>query len=464
MKVKHPYLTGIIGLLLMIYGFFLPYFVKDWTLFIVDGIQHSIVHQDSGQLMITSFAYVGKYTLIFFLIYFGALVISFALYSKLDSPHFSFLFIGIVFIAFFLFNIIFGEYFSYVNCFVSLAIIIFLQIYIPKQKFFFLISSIIIILILFATQWIQLVPALSKFGFGTNDLAISIKTADLYFTNNKLYNTLATLYFLVFLVIAIILTFLIHLLNKQFFTLKKYQQQEEELKETRIALIESKVYEEITTLVHDLKTPLVTIEGLLSLLEMKSQVNMHSTFSNYFVRIGASLDNMKDMISEILYENIKKHISVEELFAYVTSHLGLDNHEKIHLRIDIDQHTPPVFVNKIRFSRAISNIIENAIASFAHEAGYIHVRVKRINSGILFRIQDNGPGIEAIHMKNIWHEGFSTKNSSGIGLSFVKSVVENHGGKISVKSEPGNYTQMNIVLPVPKEGEKKGEVNDFNCR
>lgn len=448
---KKTILKGSIGITLLTYGLTLPIFFKDWSLYIIENINRSIALQDSGRLLITSFSFAAKYVLFFLFIYFGSLLLTSLSKKKFVSPAFSYLFILITMLTIFLYNQLYHEQISYLSNLLSLGFLLILHQFIPKQKYFYGIYLIILILVLTAFQWLQLVPALSRFEFGTNDLAISLKIADMYFTGNQLFNTLGTIFFIAFILIAIIFTTLIHLLNKQLYTVKMYQEQEEELAETRAALGEKIVYEEINTLVHDLKTPLVTVEGLTSLIQMKLPIDEESSTNSYFTRMDHSIEKMKDMISEILYENIKQPIEVKELLAYVTSHLELDE-QAIRLEITIEPNLPAIYMNKIRFARAISNILENAITSFAGKAGDIDIHVKRIDNSILFRIYDNGPGIQPSHLKSIWQDGFSTKESSGIGLTFVKRIVENHDGKITVNSIPGTHTQMNIILPIHNEG------------
>ncbi|SDQ26314.1 sensor histidine kinase [Virgibacillus salinus] len=452
---------GCLGLLLVTYGEILPPFLDNWSLFIVDSINESIIKPDSGLLLITSFAYIARYLLVFFLIYFGSMLIAHALSKDLESMSFSVTYIGVILLTLSLYSQFYLEHFSYLGHIFSIGIIVLLQLYIPKHKHFHFIFSIILFLVLLAVQWLHLIPALTEFGFGANDIAASIKIADNFLTGNSLFNTIATIFFIAFLTIAIIFTFLIHLVNKQTHTLKKYQVQEEELKETRTALVESKVYEEINMLVHDLKTPLVTVEGLISLITMKMQPVDGSALHNYFTRMDHSVEKMKDMITEILYENIKQKLPVKELLEYVTSHLSLDE-QLVHMEVEIEDNLPAIQVNKIRFSRAISNILENAISSFEGKKGFIHINVKSIDNGILFQIQDNGPGIKEEHINDIWLDGFSTKNSSGIGLSFVKRVVENHSGTITVKSIRGSHTQMNITLPTLKVGDEIDEHYHIN--
>lgn len=460
-KYKNYLFIGIGGFIIVIYGVLLPSFLKDRSQFITETIYESILFQDSGQLLIAAFAYVAVYLFLFFPIYFGSMMIAHSFSKKLEGLPFSLLFIVISIISIFSFNQLYSEHYSYLGHIITLSVLVLLQLYIPKQKHFSIIFSITLFLVILSMLWLQLIPALSPLGIGTNDLAISIKMADNYFTENNLFNTLATIFFLGFFTIAIIFTFLIHLVNKQIYTLKKYQEKEEELRETRVALVESKVYEEINMVVHDLKTPLVTVEGLLSLIQLKMKSPNKEKADDYFNRMDHSLEKMKDMISEILYENMKHPIGVKELLEYVTSHLSLDE-QLITLEIEIEENLPLIQINKIRFSRAIANILENAITSFAGKAGEIRIHVKRIHSTILFQIRDNGPGIHATHLKSIWTDGFSTKNSSGLGLSFVKKVIENHQGTVAINSIPGSYTEMNITLPIQKEGDNSDEYNHFN--
>lgn len=447
MRKERKLITGFIGLALILYGELIPLFFHDWTLFIVENIHESITSQDSGRLLVTSFVYVAKYLLIFSLIYYGAMLLTHAFTKSKDSIICSLLFICIMIASLVIFNLLYTEQLSFQGHLLTIAILVLLKSYIPALKHFYFIFAIILFLVLLSMLWLQLIPALTPFGFGTNDIAVSIKIADSFFTTNSLLNTLATIFSALFLTIAIIFTFLIYLVNKQITTLKQYQAQEVKLEETRIALMESKVYEEINMLVHDLKTPLVTVEGLMSLIELKLQTDQTNTLADYFKQTDQSINKMKDMISEIIHENTKKSITINELLDYVTSHLCLDE-QLIDLEINIEPDLPSVFVNKIRFARAISNIFENAITSFYEKAGHIRINVKRIDRNLLIHIKDNGPGIEQAHLEKIWKEGFSTTGSSGLGLSFVKRVVENHHGSITINSVFGNGTEITIMLPI----------------
>lgn len=446
------------GTILLIIGILFPNIVEDWTTYVIENIEASILLKDGGKLVITSIVYMTKYCFIFFFIFFGAILVTDGMLVKKDHPYRLYFYAVLVLVTIAIYNYLHLENFSYIGHLLTLAILLCLQNYIPKQKYYYVIYSIILLFVLMAMNWVQLIPALSVLGLGTDDMAVSLKITDHYLSNNYLLNTLASILFVVFLVIPITLTFLVHLLNKQIMAMEKIQESESALKAARIALVESKVYEEVNSLVHDLKTPLSTIEGLSSLIKMRLQHKAETSIDNYLDRMGGSIQKMNDMISEILYEDIKQPISVKELLEYVTSHLILAE-QNIEIDISIEDNIPNIYVNKIIFSRAVSNILENAIASLAGKAGKITVDVTRIEESIIFKFLDNGPGIEASHLQDIWEDGFSTRNSSGIGLSFVKTVVENHQGTIQVDSSPGSYTQVYITLPLYEKGEKVDEYN-----
>ncbi|WP_096273145.1 sensor histidine kinase [Paucisalibacillus globulus] len=461
MKKNDNHISIMIGSLLVMLGILLPTIVESSSTYMIENMEASILLRDSGKLVIISILYVAKYTMIFFFIFFGGILVIHGKFNRNGNLIWQLLYALTILLILFIYNYLHKEGFSYIGILLTLAILLFIQGFIPRRKNFYLIYSVLLFIVLLAMSWMQLIPWLSKFGIGTNDIATSLKIADHYLTGNYLLNTLASLFFILFLIISVILTFLLNLLNKRIIAMEKIQEGEQELKAARIALVESKLHEEINSLVHDLKTPLTTMEGLSSLIKMRLEKSGETSIKNYLERMGSSIQKMNDMISEILYEHNKQPISIKELLEYVTSHLILAE-QNIEIVVNLEGNLPPICVNKIRFSRAISNLLENAISSMAGKAGSIHVNVNRVDKHIVFRIIDNGQGIKTSHLHAIWDEGFSTRNSSGIGLSFVKSVVENHHGTIQVSSVPGSHTQMNIILPIHEEGEKAYEYNNLS--
>lgn len=447
MNSRHNPLYFIIGMLLIVFAIVFPELSKDWTTLLLKSIGSSITNKDSGELIIAAFVYIGRGSLIFGPMYLGAMFISVFFLKNRSSVLLQLFFSFIVTLSVLLLNILYMDTNSLMTHLILILITIFLTHYIPHQKYFFLLFTLILVQIILSVQWLNLFPEITFFGFGTDDLSISIKVADDYLTSYALLNTLSVTFFILFLTIAVFFTGLIYVYSKQIRTLQRYQIQERKLREARIAAIESRAYKEIHTLVHDLKTPLVTLEGLISLFGLTVEDN--AKHKEYIYRIERSVEKINDMISEILYDDVHKKIKVTEFIDYVTSHFILDE-KPIEINVDVPLDLPEIEVNKIRFTRAIANVLENSVLSIGNRPGDIQLKAVSQDGGVLFSIEDDGPGIESKLIHRIWEEGFSTKNSSGFGLPFVKRVVEDHGGWININSIPNVQTRVEIFVPVKK--------------
>lgn len=435
---------SVLGIFIGLIGLLFPTFTPQWSSWIYENIELSIHSNDSGKLMMTALSYVAWYGCAFLLIYLGSMITAHVIAQSRSSLFYQCLFVLFVLGSLFALNHMYHEHYSYLIHVIVLGILLFLQNFIPQQKYFYFIFMLILTFLLVSVQWLNLIPGVTDLGFGRDDFAVSIKLADEYLTVNKLFNTLATIFFVVFFVIGVIVAVLLHLYSKQMVATKKLQIQTEELKATRGALIETNVYKEINSLVHDLKSPLVTVDGLISLLSMKIK---DDKTQGYFKRITGSLQKMNDMVSEILHEDTKRKLEVKELIDYVVSHLAIDD-PKIELKVVLEEDLPPIKVNKIRMARAISNIIENALLSLKEQGGVVEINCQRSEEGVQFTFLDDGPGVDPKYIQHIWEEGFSTKDSSGIGLPFVKRVVQNHNGIVKMESEPDVYTRVDMYIPI----------------
>jgi len=111
-----------------------------------------------------------------------------------------------------------------------------------------------------------------------------------------------------------------------------------------------------------------------------------------------------------------------------------------------------VAVNVIRFTRALINLLENSFYAVDRQTGIIWLEVSPARLGgaeaVCFEVRDNGSGIEAQHLDQILNSGFSTRNSSGLGLSFARTVVEQSGGRMDIHSVVGQGTQVKVYIPV----------------
>ncbi|MDF2593125.1 MAG: hypothetical protein K0S75_2591, partial [Clostridia bacterium] len=163
--------------------------------------------------------------------------------------------------------------------------------------------------------------------------------------------------------------------------------------------------------------------------------------------IDNSVGKMTEMISSFLYETSRQKLQAADLISYIRAQLPLED-DSIKIELKIADQLPDIYVNKIRMARAIINILENAIiVPFAHPYKHIIFEVKPINGGLHLVVRDNGIGIREEDLPRIWDVGFSTNNTSGLGLPFAKQIIEDNQGNIIVSSEPGKGTIVTIFLP-----------------
>lgn len=309
-------------------------------------------------------------------------------------------------------------------------------------------ASVISLQVFFAFQWLNVMPSLSNYLFGMTDIPSSIKLTSIYLESTHVMNFVGLAFFLPLFISAAITSVLFVSFDRNIRFAKENYEKEKDLDAIQAKALENRIYEEIHTLTHDLKTPLVTIRGLSSLLSISHD---KSKISVYTERIDNAVEKMSEMITSFLYGTSRQLLSVEELVNYVRAQIPIEN-EELAVTIEMDDQLPRVYANKIRVVRALINIIENAMLIPTHnDMKTISINVTEVTTGIEFKIRDNGIGIQAEKMDKIWEVGYSTQNTSGLGLSFAKKVIEDNNGKITLESTFGVGTTVKIFLPNGEE-------------
>jgi len=219
---------------------------------------------------------------------------------------------------------------------------------------------------------------------------------------------------------------------------------------------------------HELKTPLNIIFSALQLLESKydnkSVVPDYGMFSKYSkvmkqncYRLIRLINNIIDMNKielgfyklKLINKNIVK--TIEDITLSVVDYAKL---KKITIVFDTDVEEKITAFDSEKFERIMLNILSNAI-KFTEAEGVIRVNIYDKGDYILIRVKDTGSGIPQNMLKKIFDTYTQVDDSlrgnvegSGIGLSLVKSLVEMHGGEVSVVSEIGVGSEFTIRLPM----------------
>jgi PAS domain S-box-containing protein len=203
---------------------------------------------------------------------------------------------------------------------------------------------------------------------------------------------------------------------------------------------------------HDLKSPLRSISALISWVKEDNSGKFDSTSLQNFDLIGATLERMELLISDILtYSSIgSETLNNQE----VNLNLLVDDLKQIlfapeHISITVLNKLPTVKGDKTKLHQLFQNLISNAIKFNDKDQGLIQINVEEKKSFYQFSINDNGVGIDKkYHHKifKIFHSLNKSKECTGIGLSIVKKIIDLHDGEIWLESEPSVGTTFYFTL------------------
>ncbi|MBO6267514.1 MAG: HAMP domain-containing histidine kinase [Clostridium sp.] len=302
---------------------------------------------------------------------------------------------------------------------------------------------ILVFTLLMSIQCLDIVPGLTSRGFGRGEVSMDVKEASVLMHEVPALRMFALSIAAVFFLAVVIQVQLLIKEHVVKVTEEQNRKMEKELYNTQLEALRMRNASEVQSLVHDLKSPLTTVQGLVSLADMMEE---NPRIREYFSRISGALENMSSMISEILYENRKDIFATEELIhaamAQVSIRIPAEN-----LMAETACPEALILGNKIRLTRALINLINNAWSAVDHEEGHIELRVSAEGEQIRFEVTDNGKGIAREDLDRIWDLGYSGRGSTGLGLAFTRQVVENHGGSVEVSSELNRGTTAVILLP-----------------
>jgi PAS domain S-box-containing protein len=222
----------------------------------------------------------------------------------------------------------------------------------------------------------------------------------------------------------------------------------------------------ITIAAHELKTPLISIIGYLELIltrneifdaEMKEDLTRVLTNANRLQRYITQLMEVMKIDSKDISLDLK-HKNINEIIRECISELDFQIERK-NLKIDNSISDELVLnTDSFRISQVFSNLLSNAI-KFSNPNEKIEISVVRGNYYYLFKIKDNGIGLEKRDINKLFKkfvtinqnpEHFSAaERGSGLGLYITKGIVEAHGGKIWVESKGKDKgTEVNFTLPL----------------
>ncbi len=223
----------------------------------------------------------------------------------------------------------------------------------------------------------------------------------------------------------------------------------------------------VSTVSHDLRSPLTLMRGYATMLELAGDLNEQQ--KNYIKMIVQGVENMSRLVNNLLdlgriefgVDLQVESIPVLDILERVTGALQLQaKQKKISLGVEIPRDMPhAIEADQELLHQAIHNLVENAI-KYTPEGGEVTIHLLTSSTTLTFAVKDTGAGIPESDLPRLFEKFYRGTNrealaqrGSGLGLAIAKSIAERHGGKIWVESEAGRGSIFYFQVPLSQTKE-----------
>ncbi len=227
----------------------------------------------------------------------------------------------------------------------------------------------------------------------------------------------------------------------------------------------------VSNISHDLKTPITAIKGYVEGI-MDGVADTPEKMDRYIKTIYTKANDMNRLINELTYySGIDSNripynfhrINLAEFFQDCVEDVGLDLESK-NIELNYSNLVDPdtrIIADPEQLKKVIDNIVGNSIKYMDKPKGVINIRILDEVDSVRVEIEDNGKGISSRDLGKIFERFYRTDTSrnsstggSGIGLSIVKKIIEDHGGYIWATSREGEGTCLHFVIRKYREAEE----------
>lgn len=222
----------------------------------------------------------------------------------------------------------------------------------------------------------------------------------------------------------------------------------------------------INNMTHELKTPISTISLACEALSDKDIGNSDTTRIRFVSMISDENKRLGTLVENVLQSAViergdlklkKENLDIHEIITSAVQNINIQVQKRngvIHQ--DTKAKNTKVFGDKVHITNVIYNLLDNA-NKYTAGTPIIQIVTTDLVGGVMIKIKDNGIGIAKDHQDKVFEKLFRVPTGDrhdvkgfGLGLSYVKSIVENHDGEISLTSAIGKGSSFNIYLPTIK--------------
>ncbi|MDT8272450.1 MAG: HAMP domain-containing sensor histidine kinase [Desulfomonilia bacterium] len=220
----------------------------------------------------------------------------------------------------------------------------------------------------------------------------------------------------------------------------------------------------VANLVHDLKSPAISIGGYARRLLSgrcgplsSDQRHALDIIIENCIRLEQDLENILEHFrgeQDLESSSSRKHVELCALLRFVVENFAVLAEDKdIDLRLDLPDTPLEIMAKERQIELSIANLITNAI-KYTSKGGSVTVSARAEGDSVVIRVKDTGKGFPEERIEQLFQPfekvlGIEDRELRGVGLglSNVRSYVERHGGKIQVESEEGKGSVFTIYLP-----------------
>lgn len=245
----------------------------------------------------------------------------------------------------------------------------------------------------------------------------------------------------------------IYSVNQQIIALSAISRDITEQKKTEELLIRSEklamVGEMAAGVAHEVKNPLTVISGFVQMMQQDKQ---YEQYANYML---TELHRINLIMSEFLvlakpqaikFQSVQLKTLFDELFVLYDSQYMYSN---VKMNVMIEDNLPNVQCEPNQLKQVLINLMKNAIEAI-EENGTIQIQILAADQWVIIEVKDNGCGIPAHVLKQVYDPFFTTKDEgTGLGLMVTQGIIDNHQGHLEIISKEKVGTTVKIFLPIP---------------
>lgn len=197
---------------------------------------------------------------------------------------------------------------------------------------------------------------------------------------------------------------------------------------------------------HDLRNPLSVIKGSVEITMLRNKDTFSTQDNDAIQRINNAIIRMTSQIEDVL--NYVKQTPIEKKDVSVLTCIKNSISEipiPTKIKLTVQENDVWIYADEVKLEVVFSNLIRNAVEAIGNDVGSIEIKIQEDEKQVIVDIIDSGIGIKGDDINQIFEPLYTTKQTgTGLGLVSCKNIVEQHGGKISVKNNPTTFT---IRLP-----------------